>query len=443
MKKNMFKSLIIAGTFALCTAAFADNCPIIVNTTSNKSYYDLSAAEKRFKAGDPSIVKLVPMTAEQLQITSTVSDANRLTLEAVKAKKDDYKYTLESAADQAIKEAEKDKKGAESKEEEDLPDTAGDSGKAGNVSFYVLSNANGLSFVFRSTSLENGKYEIILKPTTPGRFSGGEIHFMFEQSSHIWSTTILGPSCLPLNSNPVACGFRPEHRRTADGAMLTHITLTWDTVYRILGELPMVGGHPSVWEFSVFRWAKSGCSTLQGTPRDPDAQTYLFVPALSESVIDSLKASFAQNGVNQFFHDDPKKGNPTKNYFNGVSGHTKDLQLWCDRLGIEPKIAYPLSLAEYYLGVMPRRIPKPDLSDPEKTKEQNFRITEYMEEMTYYGKDLKDRAGYTSLIDELTRLEVERYINPSAGYNELQWEAIQKRVFSDLFLEDILKLKED
>ena len=87
---------------------------------------------------------------------------------------------------------------------------------------------------------------------------------------------------------------------------------------------------------------------------------------------------------------------------------------------------------------MPRRVPKPDLADPEKTKEMNFRITEYMEDMTYFGKDIKDRAGYTSLIDEMTRLDVERYADPSIGYWELQWEAIQKRTFSKLFLEDFL-----
>ena len=176
-------------------------------------------------------------------------------------------------------------------------------------------------------------------------------------------------------------------------------------------------------------------------PRDPDAQTYLFVPALSDGVIDGLKADYARGGVDRFFHDDPKKGNPTKNYFAGVRGYTGDLHLWRERVGIEPKIAYPLSLAEYYLGVMPRRVPKPDLSDPEKTKEMNFRITEYMEEMTYYGKDIKDRAGSTALIDEMTRLDVGRYIDPAIGYWELQWEAIQRRVFSNLFLEDILKLK--
>ncbi|MBO5802923.1 MAG: hypothetical protein J6R64_04190, partial [Lentisphaeria bacterium] len=67
-----------------------------------------------------------------------------------------------------------------------------------------------------------------------------------------------------------------------------------------------------------------------------------------------------------------------------------------------------------------------------------FRITEYMEDMTYFGKDIKDRAGYTSLTDEMTRLDVERYANPSIGYWELQWEAIQKRTFSKLFLEDFL-----
>ena len=440
MKKYMLKSLILAGVFSLGATVFADNnAPLIVRTTVNKSLYDLSAAEKRFKEGDPSIVKLVPMTEAELQITSTVADANRLTWKAMKARKDDYQYTLDSAAEQAEKEEEKEKEGGDAAEvQEETPDTAGDSGKAGDVSFYVLSSANGLNFVFRSTSLENGKYEIILKPTTPGRFSGGEVHFMFEQSSHIWSTSILGSSCIPLNSNPVACGFRPEHRRTADGAMLTRISLSWETVYKILGELPMVGGHPSVWEFSVFRWAKSGCSTLRSTPRDPDAQTYLFVPALSDGAIDGLKAEYARDSVDRFFHDDPKKGNPTKNYFNGVKGYTGDLHLWKERLGIEPKLAYPLSSAEYYLGIMPRRVPKPDLADPEKTKEMDFRITEYMEDMTYFGKDIKDRSGYTSLIDEMTRLDVERYADPSIGYWELQWEAIQKRTFSKLFLEDFL-----
>ena len=442
MKKNMFKSLILTGVFAMSAVLLAEDAPIIVRTTVNKNLYDLSTAEKRFKEGDPTIVKLVPMTEEQLQITSTVSDANRLTWKAVKAQKDDYQYTLDSAADQAEKEEEKEKEGGDAAEkQEETPDTAGDAGNAGDVSFYVLSSASGLNFVFRSTSLENGKYEIILKPTTAGRFPGSEVHFMFEQSSHIWSTTLLGPSCMPLNSNPVANGFRPEHRRTADGAMLTRISLSWETVYKILGELPMVGGHPSVWEFSVFRWAKSGCSTLRSTPRDPDAQTYLFVPALSDGAIDGLKAEYARDGVDKFFYDDPKKGNPTKNYFGGVRGYTGDLHLWRERVGIEPKIAYPLSLAEYYLGVMPRRVPKPDLSDPEKTKEMNFRITEYMEEMTYYGKDIKDRAGSTALIDEMTRLDVGRYIDPAIGYWELQWEAIQRRVFSNLFLEDILKLK--
>ena len=163
MKKYMFKSLILVGALALGAAAFAENAPVIVRTTINKNLYDLQTAEKRFKEGDPSIVKLIPMTEEQLQITTRVPDANRLTWRAVKAQKVDYQYTLESAADQAEKEAEKEKEGGDAAEvKEETPDTAGDSGKAGDVSFYVLSSANGLSFVFRSTSLENGKYEIIL-----------------------------------------------------------------------------------------------------------------------------------------------------------------------------------------------------------------------------------------------------------------------------------------
>lgn len=444
MNKNMLKSLILAGVCSLGAAAVAENAPIIVRTTINKNLYDLGAAEKRFKDGDPTIVKMVPMTEEQLQITTTISDANRLTWRVAKIKQDDYQYTLDSAADQAEKEEEKLQSGEneeEAQKQEGAAEPIVDKGNAGDVSFYVLSSANGLSFVFRSTSLENAKYEIILKPTTPGRYSGNEVHFMFDQSSHIWSTSILGPSCMPLNSNPVANGFRPEYRKTADGAMLTHISLNWGTVYRILGELPIVGGHPSIWEFSVFRWAKSGCSTLRSTPRDPDAQTYLFVPAISEAAIDELKADFARGAVDGFFRDDPKKGNPTKNYFGGVKGFTGDLHLWRDRVGLDPRIAYPFSSAEYYLGVMPRRVVKLDLNDPEKMKEQNFRITEYMEEMTYYGKDLKDRAGYTALIDELTRLDVENYVYPSIGYWSLQLEAIQERIFSNLFYEDWLKKK--
>lgn len=445
MKKNMLKSLILAGVCTLGAVAVAENAPIIVRTTINKNLYDLGAAEKRFKDGDPTIVKLLPMTEEQLQITTTVSDANRLTWRVEKIKQDDYQYTLDTAADQAEKEEEKLQSGESEEEAKEQEEAAAepiiDKGNAGDVSFYVLSSSNGLQFVFRSTSLENAKYEIILKPTTPGRFSGNEVHFMFDQSSHIWSTTRLGSSCMPLSSNPVACGFRPEHRKTADGAMITRITLLWDTVYRILGELPMVGGHPSVWEFSVFRWAKSGSSTLRSTPRDPDAQTYLFVPAISEAAIDELKADFARGAVDGFFRDDPKKGNPTKNYFGGVRGFTGDLHLWRDRVNLEPRIAYPFSSAEYHLGVMPRRVAKPDLNDPEKTAEQNFRIVEYMEEMTYYGKDLKDRAGFTALIDELTRLEAVNYVFPAIGYWSLQWEAMQNRTFSDQFLEDWLKKK--
>ena len=239
----------------------------------------------------------------------------------------------------------------------------------------------------------------------------------------------------------MANGFRPEYLKAADGAVITRISLDWTTVYRILGELPMIGGQPTIWEFSVFRWAKSGSSTLRSTPRDPDAHTYLMVSPISEDAITGIKGSFAQKNVDDFFRVDPKKGNPTDNYIGGILGKPRDLHLWLERLDIPPRIAYPGPMSEFFLGKMHRRIPKPVLGDEAKTKELDYRLTEWKEEMTYNGKDLKDRAYSTALIDELTRLEIETYLYPSIAFWALRFEAIQNRVFSDAYFEDILKLK--
>lgn len=424
MNIRMLKTIFVAGACALLPVAAEALEPIIVQTVINNSFYDLGAAEKRFNDGDPTIMKLVPLTEEQLQQTANLSDTNRLFWRSRKATRPTYQYGLDLPSEQHA-----------------AAEAGSATEPAGEVSFYVLSNVNTLSFVFRSTSKENAKYEIILKPTQPGRFAGNEVHFMFEQSSHIWSTTILSPSCLPLNSNPVACGFRPEHRRTKDGAVLTHISLSWDTVYKILGELPMVGNQPSLWEFSVFRWAKSGSSTLRGTPRDPDAATYLMVQPISMEAISRIKGSYAQSAVDEFFRDDPKKGNPTQNYIGGIRARSGDLHLWLERLWIPPRIAFPGPMSEYFLAKMPRRVAKPVLGDDEKTKELNFRLVEWMEDMTYYGKEIKDRAYAVSLIDELSRLEIEGYVYPSIAYWQLRWEAIQRHFFSDDFRGDILKIK--
>ncbi len=426
MKNSKLLTLlaIAAGFCAIFRAEASDSGMITIDALKNGAS-DYAAAEKIFATNDPNVVfHLVPLSEKEIGRAKGLPDWNRFSFALKQQAQEEYHYTLESAAEQAEKEKQKlEQVNTKVQKKEDKPDNI-----TGKISFYVTSSRGGITFVFRQTGGRSiGTYEIILDPLEANRFGNQGIHLTFQRNS--WYGSFLGWKYQESAS------FRPESSLREDGSIITKVTITWDSIYRITGAMLMNVGRTAQWKVGVFRWAKDVSLTLKGIPFAANG-TYLMIPPFRQNEVAETKAGMLTGAVTGFYAEDPKKGNPTKSRFGYMKGQRDSLPFWKERFHVIYRLGYPLSFSEYCLAYFPRRVAKVYVGDDEKTKENNLRSVEWQEYMAELGNYLKAHAKDYGMVDAFFLYYYEKFAFIDPNFDALQLEAIRDRTFSDKFLNE-------
>ncbi len=434
MKRSAVKSLLLISLLAGFSAVQAQQSVSVLPEPSGKT--DWAGAEKIFSEKDGKYVfTLTPLTPAQLDAVRRLPDMNRFKSFSAKKVESEYRYTLDSAAEQAEKETEK-----MLAHETDLKSSA--SGQAGTSMFYTVINPGGITFVFRNSSDQPGRYEIMLTPQETGRFGTQGIHLTLTQdavlelkgwqyiSSDRTQANMNGSRIHMRNIYPLASG------KTDDGGILTRITIPWENIFRLTGDVPMRSERSALWNLSVFRWSENGSATLSGLPYE-NTGTCLVFPPFKPKQESGVKSGILNRAVSGFYGINTKLGTHYANHYLKYLLQQKNaLPFYKERFYVKWRYGYPMTFAEYYLTGHPRRIAKEIPGDPEKTAEENSRIMEWEEGMVLRGNFIRTQAENQAIADELLRLEYERFAYPVLGFEELQQEAIGGRVFSDKFLEE-------
>lgn len=442
--KYTIKTILAAGVAALAllpAVQAEESAGAIIVKTAPENAVGFDGAEKLFAEKTPDVVfQLQHLTPEQLTRVAQLPDTDRLSTFSEKKQKEEYHYTLDSAADQALKEEED--AGKEDTGDAAAAAAADTKDQPGTTSFFTAVTRKGITFAFCSTTLQPARYEVILSPIEEGRFGGAGLHFWMDQNAV--SAKLTGWRCikplrytLSIEGNPIhpQITFRPETARTGEGYIMTKCTVPWGDIYQVLGEVPLKAGRSVQWKLSVFRWAKTGSATLRGIPHE-GADTYMMFPVFTPKVAADIKGSVTGEAVSYFYFIDRKHGNLTRTYFDYMMNQTKSLPFWKERFKVIYRLGFPLSFSEFYLSKFPRKVPKEIIGDSEKTADQNFRLMEWEEEMQLRGNVLRTYGSSPALADELLRLETERFGFPLLGYEELQMEAMKDRVFTEKFLQE-------
>ncbi len=434
MKRSLIKYLLLAAA-VLPFAGAAQEMITVAAEPSGK--VDPASAEKIFaEKNGAHVFSLKPLTDEQIRQVTVLPDANRLAMFTSKKVEDEYRYTLDSAAEQAEKETEKVQA---HHADQRMVDTAKG---AGEISFYAAVNTSGISFVFLNSNDQPGRYEVIMNPLEPGRFGTQGIHFFLNQDGTAemtgWQYISANRSQVNMTGNTpwMHPGLQTTSTRTEAGGYLTRITIPWNIVYRVTGDVPFRSERAARWQLGVFRWAESGSASLAGIPHE-NRNTYLVFPAFSRKQENGVKSGMLDHSVGSFYSVNQKKGaHYTGEYFGYLRQQKNSLPFYEERFYVKWRYGFPMSFAEYYMTGMPRQIEKESLGDAEKTAEENFRMLEWEEQMELRGNFLRKQAENLAISDELIRLEYERFAYPVLGYEELQLEALRDRTFTEKFLEE-------
>ncbi len=435
MKRSVMKKVLLAAVLAAGgLTAQAQNTVTVMTEPSGKT--DPASAEKIFSAKNEKYVfPLTPLNKSQLDAVRKLPDVNRFAGFTGKKVEAEYRYTLESAAEQADREKEKMlEMGSEQK--------ADASTEAGNAVFYAAVNTAGISFVFLNSNDQPGRYEVMMNPLENGRFGHQGIHFFLNQDGTAelagWKYISANRSQVNMNGNTpwMHPGIQTANSRTEKGGIITRITIPWGIVYRLTGEVPLRSERAAQWRLSVFRWAADGSASLSGIPHE-NVNTFLSFPAFTQKQENSVKSNMLDGSVIHFYAVDQKKGAHYARHYLGYLQQQKNaLPIYKERFHVKWRYGYPMTFAEYYLTGLPRQIAKESLGDAEKTAEENFRIMEWEEQMELRGNFLRKQAANQAILDELIRLEYERFAYPVLGFEELQLEAIRDRTFSDKFMDE-------
>ncbi len=430
----MNKFFLAAALAAGGLTALAQDAVTVMAEPSGKT--DPASAEKIFAAkSEAHVFPLTPLSKAQLDAVKKLPDANRFAGFTGKKEENEYRYTLESAAEQADREKEKIQAVGDEQE-------AVASAEAGNAMFYAVVNTGGISFVFLNSNDQPGRYEVMLTPAEAGRFGHQGLHFFLNQDGTYelagWKYIAANRSRVNMDGKTpwMQPGCQSATSRTEKGGVITRITIPWGIVYRLTGEVPLRSERAAQWHISVFRWAETGSASLRGIPHE-NVNTFLSFPAFSQKQENGVKSGLLNQSVTSFYAVDRKTGTHYARHYLGYLQIQKNaLPIYKERFQVKWRFGYPMTFAEYYLTGLPRQIAKESLGDAEKTAEENFRIMEWEEQMELRGNFLRKQAENQAILDELIRLEYERFAYPVLGFEELQQEAIRDRTFSDKFLEE-------
>lgn len=424
--KISYKKIAVLAALLTVTAGISaqDQAPIMIRAKGTT--VDFNQAEKLFKENDPNLIyPLTKLTKEQLSKVPSLTDSNRFQGAQKAEAKEEYRYTLDSAAEQAQKELAKlneAEKGVAKKTENKLA--------PGDAAFYVSASGGGITFVFRNSTRADATYEIILEPLASGRFGNQGIHLRFQQNNSHRNVQFLG-----WRYNPSEIRLRPDSQLMVGGAMISRVTISWADFYRLIGESPYCAGRSTQWKVGVYRWCNENSSSLRGLPYE-SANTYLILPMYRQKNVEDYKSGMFHRAITSFYYVDQKKGNATRTYLGYVVGQRNALAFYKERFRVIHRIGYPLTFSEYYFAILPRIVPKEIPGDEAKTKELNFRHLEWQEDMELLGNYLKARANDSMFQDAMLRYEYEKFADPQIEFEKLRMEAMRDRFFTEKFLEE-------
>ena len=366
---------ILVGTIAAFSLAGTSSAadPIVINAKKNLPT-DYAGAEKIFQANDPAVVfKLTPLPQEALERAYRLPDTNRKAIGRTAVAPVEYHYTLDSASKQAeieVKKALEDslKGGMEKKEEKETS-------KIGECSFYVTASMkDGITIMFRNSTLHFGKYEVMIEPLEASINGTSGIHRWLDQTQ--WNSYMVTADQAIITRMNIPWSSLQVVGTNGGAAGSTNEALplkAWGSLHGAMGEYPIKGGVPVQWKISVYRWSPGYASSLRGIPYE-NADTYLNTPSFLQKDELNAKSGMIHGSVTGFYSIDPKKGNAVENNLNYIINHRRNLIFYCERFGLKPKQVYPRTFSEYYLADKVRVQPKEFPGEPQKTLEANYRL---------------------------------------------------------------------
>lgn len=423
------KTFLSGAALAALLISAAGGETLTVNAVKNAKT-DWDSAQKIFTENSPAVVfQLRDLSKKEVSRAFALPDTDRSQFGVVKsAVQDEYHYTLDSAAEQAAKEQEKDKEG--DTEEKAAPNVQ----TFGNSAFYVAASGGSLTFMFKNSTKSNGVYEIILEPMDQANFGRQGLHLLYHQGSG----TIQSLNWVPRERGNPRILYRSESCPTDDSGRITAIGVSWQAFYTLTGDIP-VRQKSSVWKLGVYRWLNGEGQSLGGIPHE-SANTYLVLPPISAKDIDSIKRSALELAINGFFYVDQKKGNYTAGRLSYIISQRRQLAFWKERFGVIYRLGFPLTFSEYYMPGMKRIVPKDEIGleadAAKKEDEPGWRIREFQENMELLGNFIKGNDGNSMLIDAMIRRDLGKFAYPETDLDMLRKEAISDRIFGPLFLEE-------